>query len=1090
MFTIRRVCAGLHRFSSVAFALAFLTALSSCTGGSSAALAQTVNPIPATTTALASSLNPSQFEQSVTFTATVTGPAGTPSGTVTFTNNGTAMATAMLNTGGVATFKKVFFGSGVHSITANYSGNSSFAASTSTVLSQTVNLATTATALVSSVNPSLVGQSVTFTVTVTATSGTPAGTVTFTNNGSPMGTATLNASGEATITPAFGHTGAHTIIATYSGNAGFATSTSAALTQTVNPIPTTTTTLFASRGPAVVGQSVTFTAIVASGTGVPTGTVTFTNNGNPMGSATLNSSLATVTVAFGHAGKHVIVASYVGNSNFGGSNATLTFTVNPATTTTTLASSANPALVGQSVTFTATVTATSGTPTGTVTFTNNGTLMGTATLNSSGVGSIMVAFGHAGSHVVVATYGGNASFMGSSATLTETVNVVAISTVSLSDGTVGAAYVQPIQAVGGVAPFSWRLTSGALPAGLTLGASSSHSVRISGTPTAVQANVAFMIHVMDANGQSATQGYVVTTKGTVAQTQDGSVQGKLVPCGKPECTASNVLEFLGIPYAAPPVGPLRWKPPQPPIPWTTTRDATVPSSRCMYINFKGLVVGSEDCLYLHIFISSQTPHGQPQPVMLFIHGGGHRGGSGFAGLLDFSDPPELATQGVILVTLDYRLGILDSFTSTSLVAESPSGSAGNYGLRDQIAALAWVQQNIVSFGGDPTHIMVFGMSSASTDTQTLLASPLTHGPLSQCGPSVACFSAAGMEAGAVVHGQYLTLPEHETQDLTLVAGLGCNTAADPLACLRALPAANLVAPCSATIPPPGCNPSPAYRSWFGGHFNGFSSPTPLEVATLEPDVVPVNPYDWLQQHGSPVPLLIGSDREDAAMQAVPGWCNLITVTLPLCPSENPTASPPLSAGDYANAIHAEFDPLVTIGGADSILGLYPTSNILDLPVWQLIAVDSDFSIGGSCPIREVARAAVKSNGPPVWRFIYTHTFENDPFLTPYRAFHVAEENFVFGDPSDAGGGCPAGTECHTTTPAEFKLSEQIMGYWTRFAATGNPNGSGATVWPRYDAADSMLQIDDTSTEISGANSYRQAQCDFYDANAAALSTVQ
>jgi para-nitrobenzyl esterase len=643
--------------------------------------------------------------------------------------------------------------------------------------------------------------------------------------------------------------------------------------------------------------------------------------------------------------------------------------------------------------------------------------------------------------------------------------VLSISTASLSDGTIGAAYTQTIQATGGVLHFTWSVSAGTLPHGVMLVSSSSNSVTISGTPNMAQTNVAFTIQVNDSSSQFAKQPYTVTIKSTVAQTQFGALQGVLVPCGTRECSASNVLEFRSIPYAAPPVGDLRWKPPQPPIGWTgTTRDATVLGTRCIQVNGAGKVVGSEDCLYLNVLISSQTPHSQPQPVMVFLHGGANRIGTGLPGF-DFSDPPPLATQGVIVVTLEFRIGILGFLTHQLLTAEG-GGSSGNYGLRDQIAALAWVHQNIASFGGDPSHVMVFGTSSGSSDVEALLTSPLTQGPLSQCSPGQGCFSAAGMENAAVVHGQYLSLANKEAQDAPLVAVLGCDTAADVLACLRALPAATLVN-----------NPSPSYKAWYAG--------TPVLIVNLEPDVVPTNPHDWLlQQHGSPVPLLLGSNREDASTQGLPSWCPGNSVAA--CPNEDPTASPPLDAAGYANAIHAEFDnigPGVT--GAD-VLALYPASGY-DAPTWALIAVDSDFPAGAACPYREVARAAAGANGKPIWRYVYTHTFENDPNnLTPFRAFHAAELPFVFGDPSYVKGFGP-----HTATPAELTLAGQLMGYWSRFAKTGDPNESGATAWPRYDATtDAMLQIDDTSTEISGANSYRKLQCDFYDTNAGAFSSLQ
>jgi carboxylesterase type B len=277
--------------------------------------------------------------------------------------------------------------------------------------------------------------------------------------------------------------------------------------------------------------------------------------------------------------------------------------------------------------------------------------------------------------------------------------------------------------------------------------------------------------------------------------------------------------------------------------------------------------------------------------------------------------------------------------------------------------------------------MVFGTSSGSSDVEVLLASPLTQGPSSQCVPSQACFSAADMESAAVVKGQLLSLPDKEAQDAPLVAGLGCDTAPDVLACFRALPAATLIN-----------NPSRAYQAWYAG--------TPVLIVNLEPDVVPINPYDWfLQQHGTPVPLLLGSNREDASTQGLPSWCTSGIVAPPLCPNEDPTATAPLDAAGYGNTIHAEFDPLVGVTAANTMLtALYPASGY-DAPVWALIAVDSDLPEGASCPYREVARAAVGTNGKPVWRYIYTHTFENDTNLTPFRAFHGAQLPFVFGDPS-------------------------------------------------------------------------------------------
>lgn len=137
--------------------------------------------------------------------------------------------------------------------------------------------------------------------------------------------------------------------------------------------------------------------------------------------------------------------------------------------------------------------------------------------------------------------------------------LLSIPSATLSDGTIGATYTQTIQATGGVAPFTWTVSAGSLPHGLSLGSSSSNVVTISGTPDIVQAGATFTIQVMDTHGQSAVQSYSMNVKNTIVQTQSGAVQGVVV---------GNELLFRGIPYAEPPVGNLRWQPPRPPLPWT------------------------------------------------------------------------------------------------------------------------------------------------------------------------------------------------------------------------------------------------------------------------------------------------------------------------------------------------------------------------------------------------------------------------------------------------------------------------------------------------------------------------------------------
>jgi hypothetical protein len=290
------------------------------TASTSGTLTQTVGMSSSTTT-LASSANAAVFGQSVTFTATVTGSLGTPTGTITFKDAATTLGTSLLS-GGKATFTSSSWTIGVHPITATYSGDSTYSGSTSSTLSQTINQDATTTTVVSSVDPSVFGQSVTFTATVTANapgSGTPTGTVTFKDNLRVIGTGALNGSAQATFTTSALGTGSHSITATYSGDTNFTTSNFLGLNQTVNA-DATTTSLVSSVNPSVSGQAVTFTATVtanAPGSGVPTGTVTFRDDKTTLGVGTLNGSgVATFTTTSLAVGTHPITAVYAGSVNY------------------------------------------------------------------------------------------------------------------------------------------------------------------------------------------------------------------------------------------------------------------------------------------------------------------------------------------------------------------------------------------------------------------------------------------------------------------------------------------------------------------------------------------------------------------------------------------------------------------------------------------------------------------------------------------------------------------------------------------------------------------------------------------------------
>ncbi len=389
----------------------------------SSPLTQNVNQ-NSSTTSVVSSVNPSAVTQSVTFTATVTGSGGTPTGTVTFKDGSTTLGTGTLDGSGQATYSTSLLLPGDHTITAVYGGDSNFGSSTSSPLTQTVNVASSTTAVASSVNPSAFGQSVTFTATVTGILLTPTGTVTFKDGATTLGTGTLDGSGEATFTTSTLASGGHLITAVYGGDTLYGSSSSPVLTQNVNQ-NSSTTSVVSSVNPSALTQSVTFTATVTGSGGTPTGTVTFKDGATTLGTGTLNGSgQATYSTSILLPGDHTITAVYGGDANYGAStSAPLTQTVNIASTTTAVASSVNPSGFGQSVTFTATVTGLVLTPTGTVTFKDGATTLGTGTLNGSGQATFSTTTLAAGSHSITAVYGGDTIYASStSPILTQNVN--------------------------------------------------------------------------------------------------------------------------------------------------------------------------------------------------------------------------------------------------------------------------------------------------------------------------------------------------------------------------------------------------------------------------------------------------------------------------------------------------------------------------------------------------------------------------------------------------------------------------------------------------------------------------------------------
>ncbi len=256
----------------------------------------------------------------------------------------------------------------------------------------------------------------------------------------------------------------------------------------------------------------------------------------------------------------------------------------------------------------------------------------------------------------------------------------------------------------------------------------------------------------------------------------GKIRGKLINDGR-------VRAYLGVPYAAPPVGSRRWAPPQPAAPWKGELDATEYGHRCMQGHvFDDMVFQdaspSEDCLSLNVFVATDVPRGAGLPVMFWIHGGGYAGGGS-------SEPRHngdfLPTKGVVLVTINYRLGVFGFLTLPQLTAEQ-KGSSGNYGLMDMVAALRWVKSNIAAFGGDPAKVTVFGESAGSFAVSTLMAAPAARG----------LFRSAIGESGAVLASAsyaYESLQARAPKDETLFDTLGVKT----LEQARAVPPADILA---------------------------------------------------------------------------------------------------------------------------------------------------------------------------------------------------------------------------------------------------------------------------------------------------------
>lgn len=484
-----------------------------------------------------------------------------------------------------------------------------------------------------------------------------------------------------------------------------------------------------------------------------------------------------------------------------------------------------------------------------------------------------------------------------------------------------------------------------------------------------------------------------------------------------EANGTKLWVFKGIPYAAPPVGDLRWRPPQPVKPWTEVRLCDKFGPSCPQPSQSGtfyLDVGptNEDCLYLNVWTPAKSPKDQ-LPVMVWIHGGSFETGSGSMAVYDGAN---LASLGVVVVTINYRLGPLGFLAHPALSSESPEGVSGNYGLLDQIAALKWVRRNIAGFGGDPNRVTVFGESAGAISILDLLVSPLAKGLFS----GAICESPILLDQGFGVTTTAASLSHAEAAGADFAAGLGVDPSGDLLAQMRQKTPEELLARAS---------------EWAAKR--GLLDEGLVWKPVADGFVLPEPPTKlWVEGKHHQVPLIIGTTADEG---------NLFV------------AGAKVSAEEYVAKMKEIFGEF-----AEEALRMYPAKTSQDVP--------GSFSrmlteVGFASTARFAAR--MMCDEAPT----YVYQFTRVPLRNPMGAFHGVEIPYVFGT-------MDMFSVLGQIEPVDRELSKQIMGYWTRFAASGDPNGKDAPAWPRYDAqTDQHLELGDTIKTGAGLH---KAACDFAD----------